>query len=577
MTLQHIPLSDLKVSALNMRHGRKKPDLADLLPSVRARGVLVPLLVRPNGSPTSFEIIGGRRRYFAAKAVAKETGTDEAETTLPCHVLGEGDDASAVEASLLENTARLDPDPMQQFEAFKRLSDEGRSVPDIAERFGVSELIVNRRLALARLIAPIRAEVAAGKIDLPTAQTLTLASEERQREWFELYACEERDAPFHRELRAYVLGGGEIDTDAALFDLAGYGSGIVTDLFGEKSVFASAEDFWTAQNEAIDELAEGYHERGWTSVTVLRDKWFEAWQHDRAKKAEGGGVFIEVRRTGEVVCHEGFVRKTRGGSASEEKRKAEMSGPMEDYVSLHRHAVVRSALTSRHEDALRLVIAHMLAGSPCWRVEPERAQARKESTTDSVRHSLSHQAFEAARAEAAQLLGRENDGGEPLIRQNGDAYAVCERFEALRDLALPALLQLLAAVMAESLAAGTCMTEHLATVWNIEIADHWQPDDAFFELVRDKPTLRAMLAEAATPAVAKSHEGGTAKQLRTVLRDTVTGGNGRKANRDWRPRWMRTAFGQYDEKAECRIGSEAARVRGLAAETPSAERSKRAA
>jgi ParB family chromosome partitioning protein len=565
MRLQHIPLADLKVSPLNMRHGRKKPDLTDLLPSIRARGVLVPLIVRPNGSATTFEIVGGRRRYFAAKQVAKEAEADEAKTPLPCHVLDGADDASAVEASLLENTARLDPDPMQQFEAFKRLSDEGRSVPDIAERFGVSELIVNRRLALARLIAPIRAEIAVGKLDLASAQTLTLASDEKQRDWFELYASDERAAPFYRELRAYVLGGGEIETSAALFDLEGYEGGIVTDLFGERSVFADASAFWQAQDEAIDALAEGYRERGWTTVTVLRDRWFDSWRHERAKKAEGGGVFVEVRRTGEVVCHEGYVAKKDERANGAAKIKREMSGPLEDYVALHRHAIVRAGVCSRPEDALRLVIAHAVAGSQLWSVKPEPQETRKADTADSVKHSVSQQAFEAARAEVAPLLARA-DPEQPLVRGYGDDYAVCEAFEALRGADLPSLLQLLAVVMAESLQSRSCAVEHLASAWALDFEAAWRPDDAFFSLVRDKATLAAMLTECATPAVAKANAGGTAKQLRTVLRDTITGANGRKANPDWRPRWMRRAFGRYDEDAECRIASHAARVAGLARE-----------
>ncbi|WP_287181359.1 ParB N-terminal domain-containing protein [Mesorhizobium sp.] len=60
-----------------MRHGKRAPDISDILPSVRARGVLVPLLVRPNGTPESFEIVAGRRRYFAAKSLADERGEGE--------------------------------------------------------------------------------------------------------------------------------------------------------------------------------------------------------------------------------------------------------------------------------------------------------------------------------------------------------------------------------------------------------------------------------------------------------------------------------------------------------------------
>ncbi len=39
MQLQHIPLDQLKISPLNMRHGRKNPDISDILPSIRARGI----------------------------------------------------------------------------------------------------------------------------------------------------------------------------------------------------------------------------------------------------------------------------------------------------------------------------------------------------------------------------------------------------------------------------------------------------------------------------------------------------------------------------------------------------------
>jgi len=66
MQLEHISLDQLKVSPLNMRHARQAPDVSDILPSVKARGVLVPLLVRPNGNGEDFEIVAGRRRYWPA-------------------------------------------------------------------------------------------------------------------------------------------------------------------------------------------------------------------------------------------------------------------------------------------------------------------------------------------------------------------------------------------------------------------------------------------------------------------------------------------------------------------------------
>jgi hypothetical protein len=52
MELGHIEFSKLSISALNMRHGKKAPDVSDILPSIRARGILVPLLVRQMAART---------------------------------------------------------------------------------------------------------------------------------------------------------------------------------------------------------------------------------------------------------------------------------------------------------------------------------------------------------------------------------------------------------------------------------------------------------------------------------------------------------------------------------------------
>src|SRR3546814_1418405 len=72
MELQFIELGKLSVSKANMRYARKAPDVSDILPTVRKRGVIVPVLVRPNGTPETFEIVAGARRFTAASIVADE-------------------------------------------------------------------------------------------------------------------------------------------------------------------------------------------------------------------------------------------------------------------------------------------------------------------------------------------------------------------------------------------------------------------------------------------------------------------------------------------------------------------------
>ncbi len=138
MELRHIDIANLSVSTANMR-SRGRPDIANILPSVRTRGILVPLIVRANGTPDTFEIVAGKRRYFAAHIVAEEAGGID---PLPCAVIAAGDDAAALETSLIENIARLDPDEVTRWESFTRLVKQGRNPEDISLTFGLTELQV---------------------------------------------------------------------------------------------------------------------------------------------------------------------------------------------------------------------------------------------------------------------------------------------------------------------------------------------------------------------------------------------------------------------------------------------------
>src|SRR3954447_948296 len=241
MQLRHIDIANLTVSAANMR-GKGKVDIANILPSVRARGILVPLMVRPNGSPGTFEIVAGKRRYHAALTVAEENA-GECEP-LPCAVLDDADDAAALEASLIENVARLDPDEVTRWETFTRLVKEGRTPEDIALTFGLTDLQVKRTLALGNLLPRIRNLYRDEEIDAVTVRHLTLASKAQQKEWLAMLDDPTAYCPTGSQLKAWLFGGMSIPAGAAIFDLTTYEGELITDLFGEDSYFASADAFW---------------------------------------------------------------------------------------------------------------------------------------------------------------------------------------------------------------------------------------------------------------------------------------------------------------------------------------------
>ena len=134
MQIDQIPLDHLSVSKANMRSGKKPPDFADILPTIIKRGVIVPLIVRPNPVPSGvegcsdghYEVVAGKRRYFASLEAAKQ-GQDD--ISLPCIILHEGDDADALEISMIENMLRQAPDPVTQWESYIRPRSNHRKAP----------------------------------------------------------------------------------------------------------------------------------------------------------------------------------------------------------------------------------------------------------------------------------------------------------------------------------------------------------------------------------------------------------------------------------------------------------------
>jgi len=379
MTLQHIELNDLTVSPLNVRkYGAK--DCADLVTSIRALGVLQPLLVRP--AADGFEVVAGQRRLNACRILAE----DGEFASIPCLVMGEGDDAAAIEASLAENTERLPMDEIDQYKAFTKLVSEGRSAEDIAATFGLTERLVTQRLALGRLHGPILTAHRKGDIYARDIRILTMATPKQQKAWWALVKDEEAYVPTGQRLKDWLFDGAHIPVTNAIFDVEASGLAVISDLFGEDSCFADSAAFWAQQEEAISQLATCYEAAGWDGVIVMeRGVYFASWEHRKTPKSDGGKVFITVSHQGEVDEHEGYItnaeakrrEKAEQAENGDTDARPELTKPAQNYVDLHRHAAVRADLLGHGDIALRLIAAHMIAGSDLWRVDADPQKAAK--------------------------------------------------------------------------------------------------------------------------------------------------------------------------------------------------------
>jgi ParB family chromosome partitioning protein len=546
MQLAHIELERLSISPLNMRHGKRAPDVSDILPSIRARGVLVPLLVRPNGLADHFEIVAGRRRWFSAKAVREEGGD---VPPLPCAIMEEGDDAAALEASLIENIARLDPDEMSQYETFAQLVKKGRTVPDIAATFGITERQATQRLALGNLLPRVREAYRTEEIDAETVRHLTLATKAQQKEWLVLFEGEESRAPMGSDLKHWLFGGQSISAKAALFSLEDYPGEIVSDLFGEDKYFTDANLFWRTQNEAVAARKAAYTEAGWSEVIVLEPgQYFHDWEYEKTARKKGGKVYIEVTQRGEVVFHEGYLGRKDAARAKRSSAKKEAGGDqggahpevssvMQNYLDLHRRAAVGARLLDEPGTALRLMLAHAISGSGGWQVRADPQTAKNEAIAGSIAASTTTARLNARRAEVAALLGIKEEC-QRIVGGNGDSHQTVAVFARLLALSDDDVSRILALVMAETLEAGSATVEAVGVQLRVYLGGQWQADDTFLELVRDRPAINALLGSVAGKAVADGNVASKAKDQRQIIRDCLDGANGRAKVENWLPGWM---------------------------------------
>jgi ParB family chromosome partitioning protein len=584
MKLDFIPLDKLSVSKANMRYGKKPPDVSDILPTVRSRGVIQPIIVRPNpvpsqvegGGPDRFEIVAGSRRFHAAIIVADERRAAEGEAApqesmMPCAILDEGDDAAAIEASLIENIARLAPDEVTQWETFTKLVKQGRKVDEIAATFGLPDLAVRRVLALGNLLPRIRDLYRKEQIDTATVRHLTLASKSQQRAWLALADDEDAYLPTGHQLKAWLFGGQSIPVAHALFDVEESGLGVVADLFGEERYFADADAFWTAQNEAVEAKRGAYIEQGWPDAVVVPPcEHFATWEYEKAGKRNGGRVYLDVRASGEVIAHEGYIgrkearrlAKADSGQPQARPARGEVTSTMQGYIDLHRHAAVRAALTGFPGVALRLMVAHAIGGSHLWRVAPEPQTTRNDEVRESVEVGRGEADFDLARRAVLALLGFSAE--EPTVTGgNGDDYGVAGVFHRLLGLPDAAVMEIVAIVMGETLAAGSAAVEAVGAHIGVDMARYWHADEAFFALLRDKEVLTRIVAEVAGEPVAAGNAGEKAKTQKRIVRASLEGTNGRSKVEGWVPRWMAFPPSAYTERGG--VGTVAAHARAEAA------------
>ncbi|PWV59816.1 ParB/RepB/Spo0J family partition protein [Plasticicumulans acidivorans] len=267
-----VPLSQL-LPRRSKRNARttSRMSIPELAASIARVGPLQNLVVILAADGEHYEVVAGDRRLTALKLLAKKKRIP-ADYEVACLLVP---DASARTVSLAENLLREQMHPADQFEAFAALVKEGRPIEDIAADFGVTPLVVQRRLKLASVSPRLLADYRDGAVTLEQLMALTITDDHAAQESAFYGAPEwQRGASALRER----LTEREIDVTHPLVRFAGLdaytaaGGGIRRDLFAEGDAGTYLTDAALLESLVrgkLDALAGDVRAEGWAWVEAV--------------------------------------------------------------------------------------------------------------------------------------------------------------------------------------------------------------------------------------------------------------------------------------------------------------------
>ena len=188
-SLREVPIDLLRRGKYQPRVDMREDSLAELAESIKAQGVVQPIVVRPLPNPaggeSEYEIVAGERRWRAAQMAGL--------ATIPA-VIREIPDESAVAVALIENIQRENLNPLEEARSLHRLIEEfGLTHADAADAVGRSRATVTNLLRLLELPRPVREMVERRELDMGHARallglespelTVEIAEQARKHQW----------------------------------------------------------------------------------------------------------------------------------------------------------------------------------------------------------------------------------------------------------------------------------------------------------------------------------------------------------------------------------------------------------
>ncbi|MGH8479296.1 MAG: ParB/RepB/Spo0J family partition protein [Gammaproteobacteria bacterium] len=166
--VEHIAIDRIRKGRYQPRLELRPEGLQELADSIRAQGVVQPVVVRPLEGGRGYELIAGERRWRAARLAGLDA--------IPA-LIREVPDAAALSIALIENIQREDLSPLEEGTAFSKLVKEfGMTHQAVAEAVGRSRAAVSNLLRLLDLEADVKTLLERGEIEMGHARALLALS-----------------------------------------------------------------------------------------------------------------------------------------------------------------------------------------------------------------------------------------------------------------------------------------------------------------------------------------------------------------------------------------------------------------
>ena len=200
--LRNIPIDLIQRGKYQPRVEMNEAALEDLAASIKAQGVMQPIVIRPIAAQ-KYEIIAGERRWRASQMAGL--------SSIPA-VVKQVSDEAAIAMSLIENIQRENLNPIEEAMALKRLQDEFElTQQEVASAVGKSRATVTNLMRLIGLHIDVQKMLQVGKLEMGHARALLTLSETKQVEFAKLVANKGLSVRQTESLVRNVNTGSELD------------------------------------------------------------------------------------------------------------------------------------------------------------------------------------------------------------------------------------------------------------------------------------------------------------------------------------------------------------------------------